>query len=85
MPHLSDLFQGFKLSARHQSFLQVLRAHPPSCQYKALSQVKVGWRKLSVGQLCGWSLQVNGRAIGCCRSVLAVAQRSDQCGSDKLN
>jgi hypothetical protein len=38
---LSDLFQGFKLSARHQSFLHVLRAHPPSCHCKSLSQVNV--------------------------------------------
>ncbi len=40
MPHLSASFQGFKLSARHQPFLQVLRAHPceiPSHHCKALN------------------------------------------------
>ncbi len=33
-------FQGFRLSARHQPFLQVLREHPcgiPSCHCKAIS------------------------------------------------
>ncbi len=47
-PHLSTSFQGFKLSARHQPFLQVLKAQPQgisspshsSCHCKALSQVK---------------------------------------------
>ncbi len=48
-PRLLDLFQGFKLSVRHQCFLQVLRAHPPSCHCKALSQFRVGQRKSSVG------------------------------------
>jgi hypothetical protein len=42
-PRLAMGFQGFKLSARHQPFLQGLRAGPsqiPSCHCKALSQVK---------------------------------------------
>ncbi len=83
-PRLSDLFQGLKLSARHQSFLRVLRVHPPSCHCKALSQVRVGRHKSSVGQSCDWLLQVNGRAIGCHGLVLVVTQRSSQHGSDKL-
>ncbi len=45
---LSMSFQGFKLSARHQPFLQVLRAYPQgisspsrcSCNCEALGQVK---------------------------------------------
>jgi hypothetical protein len=41
MPRLSMSFKGFKLCVRHQSFLQVLRAHPPSRYCKALSQVKI--------------------------------------------
>jgi hypothetical protein len=85
MPRLSDSFQGFKLSARHKSFLQVLRAHPPSCHCKALSQVKVKQHKSSVCQSCNWSLQVNGHAIGHRGLVLAVVQWSCQRGSDKLN
>ncbi len=43
MPRLATSFQGFKLSARHQPFLQGLRAGPrriPSHYCKALSQVK---------------------------------------------
>jgi hypothetical protein len=84
-PHLSDSFQGFKLSARHQSFLHVLRAHPPSCHCKALSQVNVERRKSSVGQLCNRLSKVDGCAIGHRGSVLAVAQQSSQCGSNKLN
>jgi hypothetical protein len=47
-PRLSMSFQGFKLSARHQPFLQVLRAYPQgisspsrcSCHREALGQVK---------------------------------------------
>ncbi len=47
-PRLSMSFQGFKLSMRHQPFLQVLRVQPQgisspsrsSCHCKALSQVK---------------------------------------------
>ncbi len=65
--------------------MHVLRAHPPSCHCKALSQVNVEQRKLSVGQSCDWLLQVKGRAIGRRGSVLVVAQRSSQRGSDKLN
>ncbi len=43
MPRLATGFQGFKLSARHQPFLQGLRAGTcgiPSCHCEALSQVK---------------------------------------------
>ncbi len=47
-PRLSMSFQGFKLSVRHQPFLQVLRVQPQgisfpsrsSCHGKELSQVK---------------------------------------------
>jgi hypothetical protein len=44
MPCLLTSFQGFKLSARHQPFLQSLRVAPhriPSYHCKVLSQVKV--------------------------------------------
>ncbi len=47
-PCLSTSFRGFKLSVRHQPFLQVLRVQPQgtlfpsrsSCNCKALSQIK---------------------------------------------
>jgi hypothetical protein len=42
MPRLAMGFQGFKLSVRHQPFLEILRVLPSeSCHCKALSQVKV--------------------------------------------
>jgi hypothetical protein len=50
---LATGFQGFKLSARHQPFLQGLRAGPYwSCHCKASSPVKVERRKLSVSWSC---------------------------------
>jgi hypothetical protein len=40
-PHLATSFQGFKLSARHQPFLEVLRAGPQlSCHCESSGQVK---------------------------------------------
>jgi hypothetical protein len=74
MPRSMMGFQGFKLSARHQPFLEVLRLLPClSCHCKALSQVKVkqhtpsvNWLQLVIVSqwLCNWLSRINaaGRA-----------------------
>jgi hypothetical protein len=75
MSRLATGFQGFILIARHQHLLPGLRAGSClSCHCKVSSQVKVEQRKSSVGWSCNWLLQVNGRAIGHCGSMLPVAQ-----------
>ncbi len=66
-PGLSHSFPGFKLSARHQPFLQVLRMHPVwshspgrlwsrHCRGSSL----VRSNNVSCQSVVQWSLQVNG-------------------------
>ncbi len=66
-PGLSYSFPGFKLSARHQPFLQVLRTHPIwyhscgrrwSCNCRGSSPVRSN--NTSCQLVVRWSLRVNG-------------------------
>ncbi len=93
---LSTSFEGFKLSARHQPFLQGLRAH-----FEGISFPFPG-RRRRWSSHCRWSSPVRSADVSCqsvdratvvtgqwsmvCGpwSVPAVARRSSQDGSDEL-
>ncbi len=89
-PSLSTSFEGFKLSTRHQPFLQGLRARS-----KGISSPSLGKRQRS--SHCRGSSPVRSDDVSCQSvvqwlsrvkgpwSVTAVVRRSSQRGSGKLN
>jgi hypothetical protein len=64
MPRLATGFQGFKPSARHQPFLQALRADPCKDTLLPLQGVKSGQRSNNV------SRQPVDCPSGCCESMV---------------